>query len=145
MGASSGGYFTWRLIEDYPEDFDGAIPIASGYVPSDEHLKKIDETGVKVIIAHGKHDEMANFARCIAPREESLRAMKNSICYFPEWVRNEDKGVASVNYGVEMGQHCLINQFQANLIYNDGTSYDERFPEGITGWIRDVDAGVKGE
>lgn len=138
MGASSGGYFTWRLIEDYPQDFDGAIPIASGYVPADENLKKIEEAGVSLIIAHGRHDEMAVFEQCIAPREASLRAMQNCICYFPEWVRNEDKGVASVNYGMEMGQHCLINQFQANLIYSDGTCYDERLPEGVTGWIREV-------
>ena len=138
MGASSGGYFTWRLIEDYPQDFDGAIPIASGYVPADENLKKIEEAGVSLIVAHGRHYEMAVFEQCIAPCEASLRAMQNCICYFPEWVRNEDKGVASVNYGMEMGQHCLINQFQANLIYADGTCYDERLPEGVTGWIREV-------
>lgn len=64
--------------------------------------------------------------------------MKHCICFFPEWIRNEDKGVASVNYGMEMGQHCMINQIQANLIYNDGTCYDERLPEGVTGWIREV-------
>lgn len=138
MGASSGGYFAWRFIEDYPQDFDGAIPIASGYIPADENLRKIEEAGVHIIVAHGRHDEMAVFGQCILPREASLRAMKNCICYFPEWVRNEDKGVASVNYGMEMGQHCLINQFQANLMYADGTCYDERFPEGVTGWIREV-------
>ena len=141
MGASSGGYFTWRLVEDYAQDFDGAIPIASGYIPSDENLKKIDDANVKIIVAHGRHDEMAVFDRCIAPRESGLREMKNCICYFPEWVRNGDKGVASVNYGMEMGQHCLINQFQANLIYDDGTCYDERFQNGVTGWIKEVADG----
>lgn len=138
MGASSGGYFTWRLLEDYTHDFDGAVPIASGYVPSEKSLKRIGEAAVRVLIAHGRHDEMAVFQKCIAPREASLRAMKNSICYFPEWVRNPDKGVAAVNYGMEMGQHCLINQFQANLMYADGTCYDERFPKGVTGWIRET-------
>ena len=138
MGASSGGYFSWRMIEDYSEDFDGAIPIASGYVPSAENLRKIEDAQICLIVAHGRHDEMASFDECIAPRQEELRAMKNCICYFPEWVRNEDKGVASVNYGMEMGQHCLINQIQANLIYNDGTCYDERLPQGVTGWIKEV-------
>lgn len=138
MGASSGGYFTWRLLEDYTKDFDGAIPIASGYVPSDENLKKIDNAGIQLIIAHGQHDEMAVFEQCIAPREESLLAMKNSLCYFPDWVRNGDGGVASVNYGMEMGQHCMINQFQANLMYDDATCYDERLPKGVTGWIKNV-------
>lgn len=137
-GASSGGYFSWRLIEDYSEDFDGAIPIASGYVPSAESLRKIEDAQICLIVAHGRHDEMASFDECIAPRQEELQAMKNCICYFPEWVRNEDKGVASVNYGMEMGQHCLINQFQANLIYDDGMCYDERLPQGVTGWIKEV-------
>jgi len=138
MGASSGGYFSWRFLEEYTDDFEGAIPIASGYVPSDENLKKIDDAGIQVIIAHGKHDEMALYDECIKPHEEMFASMKNAICYFPEWVRNEDKGIASINYGMEMGQHCLINQIQANLIYEDGTCYDERFPEGITGWIKAV-------
>lgn len=138
MGASSGGYFSWRLIEDYPEDFDGAIPIASGYLPSDENLKRIEAAQIHLIVAHGQHDEMAVFDQCILPHKEVLLSMKNCLCYFPEWVRNADGGVSSVNYGMEMGQHCLINQFQENLIYDDGTYYDERLPEGVTGWIREV-------
>lgn len=144
MGASAGGYFSWRMIEEYPEDFAGAIPIASGYVPSSESLREIENAQIHLIVAHGRHDEMAPFAECIAPRQEELQGMKNCICYFPEWVRNEDKGVASVNYGMEMGQHCLINQIQANLIYHDGTCYDERLPQGVTGWITEVchDAGA---
>lgn len=138
MGASSGGYVTWRMLEEYPAYFDGAIPIASGYVPSAEGLRKTEDAGTCLIIAHGRHDEMAPFEKCIAPREEELRALKHAICFFPEWVRNEDKGVASVNYGMEMGQHCLINQFQANLIFDDGTCMDDRLPGGVTGWIREV-------
>lgn len=46
---------------------------------------------MRLIVAHGRHDEMAVFEQCIAPRETSLRAMKNCICYFPEgvtgWIR----------------------------------------------------------
>ncbi len=142
MGASSGGYFTWRMIELFTQDFDGAIPIASGYVPSAKKLKKLDDSGIRLIVAHGRHDEMAVFKKCIAPREEELLGLKNCICFFPEWVRNEDKGVASVNYGTEMGQHCLVNQFQANLLFDDRTCYDERLPEGVTGWIREVAQSV---
>lgn len=141
MGASAGGYFTWRLIEDYPQDFEGAIPIASGYIPEKESLKKIEEAGIRLIVAHGLHDEMAVFEKCMKPRQEDLQGMNHCICYFPEWVRNGDKGVASVNYGMEMGQHCLINQFQMNLMYDDGTCFDERFPNGVTGWIREVCSG----
>ena len=138
MGASSGGYVTWRMLEQYSGYFQGAIPIASGYVPKEESLKKIEADGTYLLVAHGRHDEMACFDKCIAPHEKELDSLDNCICFFPEWVRNEDGGVASVNYGMEMGQHCLINQIQANLVYNDGTCYDERLPKGVTGWIQSI-------
>ncbi len=138
MGASSGGYVTWRMLELYGDYFQGAITIASGYIPNTESLKKIESAGIRVLVAHSRHDEMASFEECVAPREAEFAAMNNCICFFPEWIRNEDKGVASVNYGMEMGQHCMINQIQANLIYHDGTCYDERLPKGVTGWIHEV-------
>lgn len=138
MGASSGGYFTWQLLEDYGDYFDAAMPIASGYVPGYETLDKIDKSGIQLFIAHGKHDEMATFEECIAPHEEKLKSLKNCICFFPEWVYNGDGGVSSVFYGFEMGQHCMINWVQNNLMFDDGRAADERLPEGVTGWIRDI-------
>lgn len=141
MGASSGGYVTWRMLELYGDYFRGGIPCASGYVPEKESIRQIDEAGIHLIVAHGRHDEMALFKDCIEPIENELRNMKNCICFFPEWVRNEDRGVSSINYGIEMGQHCIINPIQGNLMYTDGTCYDECLPDGITGWIRDVSRG----
>lgn len=138
MGASSGGYFTWQLLEDYGNYFDGAMPIASGYFPSYEALDKIVASGVHLLIAHGQHDEMATFEECIAPHLEKLAQLKNCICFFPEWVYNGDGGVSSVFYGFEMGQHCMINWVQNNLMFDNGTPTDERLPDGVTGWIRSV-------
>lgn len=138
MGASSGGFMTWKMLENYVNYFDGAMPIASGYVPDDKALDKISESGVNLLIAHGKHDEMAVFDKCIAPCEEKLRSMKNTLCFFPEWVYNGDGGVSSIDYGMEMGQHCMINWVQHNLMFDDGKPADERLPRGVTGWIRDV-------
>ena len=138
MGASAGGYFTWRLLEDYTDFFDGAIPISSYYVPSNNALGRISESGVELIVAHGRHDEMADFDECIAPRMEKLRGMKNCICFFPEWVYNGDGGISSVHFGIEMGQHCMINWVQSNLMFDNGTPADERLSEGVTGWIRTV-------
>ncbi len=138
MGASAGGYFTWQLLEDYGNYFDGAIPISSSYIPSDEALEKISKSGTNLIIAHGRHDEMALFDESILPREETLKGMENCICFFPEWVYNGDGGVSSVFYGIEMGQHCMINWVQHNLMFDDGTPADERLPRGVTGWISDL-------
>ncbi len=59
MGASSGGGFTWRMLEEYPDYFDGAMPISSGYLPDINSLEKIGKTKTKILVAHGKHDAMA--------------------------------------------------------------------------------------
>lgn len=138
MGASSGGYFTWQLLEDYGAYFHGAIPISSGYMPSHEALDRISESGVNLLIAHGQHDELAPFEECITPHIDKLSKMKNCICFFPEWVYNGDGGLSSVYYGLEMGQHCMINWVQSNLVFDDGTPVDERLPEGVTGWLKNV-------
>lgn len=136
MGASSGGYFTWQMLEDYNNYFDGAIPISSGYIPNDNVLDIISESGINLLIAHGRHDEMAVFEDCIVPREKKLLSLKNCICFFPEWVYNGDGGISSVFYGFEMGQHCMINWIQNNLMFDNGNPADERLPDGITGWIK---------
>ena len=138
MGASAGGRFTWQLLEDYTGFFDGAIPISSGYVPSDEAIDRISGSGVSLIIAHGRHDEMADFYECIAPRIKKLESMKNCICFFPEWVYNGDGGISSVHFGIEMGQHCMINWVQSNLMFDSGVPADKRLPDGVTGWIKEI-------
>lgn len=138
MGASIGGYFTWKMVQDYPDYFVGAIPISSSYVPEDEELIKIENAGVQILVCHGRHDEMASFDEYIKPRIEMVNRLGNVTCYFPEWVQNGDRGISSICYGFEMGQHCMINQIQANLMFDDGTPMSSDFPEGITGWIRGV-------
>lgn len=139
LGASSGGAFTWKLLEEYPDFFDGAVPIASAYMPSEESLKNIGKTKTKILIAHGRHDEMADFERFIVPYIDKLRSMKNTELFFPEWVYNGDGGIASVFYGFEMGQHCMINWVQSNLMFDSGKPADEKLlPEGVTGWIRNI-------
>lgn len=138
MGASSGGYFTWKLIEDHGAYFDGAMPISSGYIPPYEALDVISESGIKLLIAHGRHDEMAVFDECITPCIDKLLQLKNCICFFPEWVYNGDGGLSSVFYGFEMGQHCMINWVQNNLVFDNGKPADERLPNGVTGWIKNI-------
>ena len=36
-----------------------------------------------------------------------------------------------------MGQHCLMNAIQSNLMFDDGTPMEPRLPRGVTGWIAD--------
>ena len=138
FGNSCGSSFCWSMTKTYPEFLHGAVIVSGANVPTDEELRNIDTNNVHIIVAHGKRDELTNFDQYILPHVKMFGQMKHCICYFPEWVKNGDGGIASINYGVEMGQHCLINQFQANLMYQDGTCYDERLPEGITGWLNDI-------
>ncbi len=122
----------------YQESMGGAhilIPVGSESLGSDEVLDEYDKKDKYLFFALGKRDEFHNFKENVEPRLERLKKMKHCFIYTPDWVRNGDKGVASINFGIEMGQHCLMNGIQANLMFDDGTPMDERLPEGVTGWI----------
>ncbi len=95
------------------------------------------DKGKFMFLAIGKRDEFNPFSKWIEPRLSRLERMKNIFMYTPEWVRNGDKGIASIVAGVEMGQHCLMNPVQANLMFDDGTPMEPKLPRGVTGWLAD--------
>ena len=138
FGNSSGATFCQQLAEVAPEFFDGCIPVGSGYVISQESMRLFDKYGVNLFFAISKHDEFHDFTTEIGPHLDDLNNMKHAFLYFPEWTKNGDGGVSSAYYGVEMGQHCLMNTMQANLMLDDGTPLDSRLKEGMTGWIRSI-------
>ena len=37
-----------------------------------------------------------------------------------------------------MGQHCINNAVQCDLMFDDGTPMDPLHPGGVTGWIREI-------
>jgi hypothetical protein len=135
FGNSSGGRFSLMLMDNYMDDFDAVIPVGSCELASDEILDKYDEKGKVLFLAMGKHDEFNHYDQMIAPRLDKLKSMKHSFIFTPDWVRNGDKGIASIDGGIEMGQHCLMNAVQCNLMFDDNTPMDERLPKGLTGWI----------
>ena len=135
FGNSSGGRFTFTISKHHPEKFDIIIPVGSCEIPEDEVLDDYDKNGVTLFLAICKHDEFTPFYEWIYPRLERIRNMKRSFIFTPEWTYNGDKGVASINFGVEMGQHCLMNGIQMNLKFDDKTPMDESLPNGVTGWL----------
>lgn len=135
-GGSSGGYMSWKMVLEYPDLFDGCIPVSSGFMPTIEQLKELEKHNMKILCACGKHDEFGSYNEEDAEVYKYIGEMKNGICYTPEWTRNGDHGVASLYFGIEMGQHCMITQVQANLMFDDGTPYCEKLPNGITGWLK---------
>lgn len=138
FGNSRGATFIWKLLMNTPDAFDGFVPMGASYTPNKEEIDQLKSEKVKLLLTHGRRDELASFDVYLACMEEELQKMENCICYFPEWVRNSDGGVASINFGFEMGQHCIVNAVHSNLKFDDGRAYDERLPEGVTGWIRSI-------
>ena len=138
FGQSGGAWLNWRFIGKYASDITAAFLISGRGIPDDDELKRLDNMGITLFIAQGRHDELIDFSQNIEPRLDTFESLKHSILYFPEWVRNSNGGVSSIYAGVEMGQHCVVNQIQANLMFDDGTFYDPRFQHGITGLIHDI-------
>ncbi|MCR5509849.1 MAG: hypothetical protein K6F54_02690 [Lachnospiraceae bacterium] len=137
LGNSSGATFVLRLMDNYMDNFDVVIPVGSDALPDDAGLDRYDEKGKCLFLAICKRDEFHPFEEKLKDRMERLERMKNAFLFLPEWTRNGDKGIASIDGGIEMGQHCLMNAIQSNLMFDDGTPMDPRLPKGLTGWIAD--------
>ena len=137
LGGSMGGWFTWRICEEYPI-FSGIMPVSTNYVSPKDKLEMFREKNISVNFILGLHDEFIDY-RDIESKLSILKAFDNVHCWFPRWVKNADGGVSSINVnGFEMGQHCVMVQVQSNLIDNEGKPYDEQLPEGVTGWIKKI-------
>ena len=140
FGTSAGGYMAWRLVINHPEDYALAVIMAGAYMPAECELQKIEEAGTQVLVCHGKHDELVNYGLFIETNLEYYQALPHFTTFLPEFCRDGAHGVISVGGtgGRQQGQHCVNNCIQQNLIYDDGTLYDERFPEGMIGIMNQV-------
>ena len=136
IGNSAGALMSFKMVNKYTAFFDALIPVGACEIPDDETLDRYDQENISLFYAIAKHDELNNFDTIVRPRLERLKAMKNCFIYTPEWVQNGDKGIASINFGKEMGQHCLVNPMHCNLMFDDGTPMEPLLPDGVTGWIK---------
>ena len=138
FGNSAGARFVFRIADAYPEAYDVLIPVGTTDVSTDERLREFDRCGILLFYAIGRRDEFNPYETQIVPQLPRLATMKNCFTFVPDWVYNGDGGIASIFAGIEMGQHCLMNGVQANLMFDDGTPMYGCLPEGMTGWIADV-------
>lgn len=136
MGTSAGGYCAWRYIISYP--VDAALIMAPAYLPSLKELTLLDERKTEIWFCQAKYDELVPFDFTASPILEKLESMENVSVYLPEFVRMPNYGIYSNPAGVEMGQHCINNAVQCNLMYDDGTPMDPNHPDGVTGWIKEL-------
>ena len=137
LGNSSGATFVLRLMETYMDDFDVVMPVGSDSIAEDKILDLYDEKGKCLFLAMCKKDEFHPYEEKLEARMPRIEKMNKVFIFTPDWTRNGDKGIASIDGGIEMGQHCLMNSIQSNLMFDDGTPMDPRLPNGVTGWIAD--------
>ena len=138
FGNSRGATMCFKIVDAYTDYFDALIPIGTSDISDDKTLDRYDQNDVWLFLAVGKRDEFNPYEAEIVPRIPRLKQMKHSYIFTPEWVYNGDKGIASINFGVEMGQHCLINPMHCNLMFDDGTPMYPELPDGILGWLKKV-------
>jgi len=135
FGNSRGATMCFKMVDAYTDFFNALIPIGTSDISDDATLDRYDKNNVWLFYATGKRDEFNDYKTLIAPRIPRLERMKHCFIFTPEWVYNGDHGIASINFGVEMGQHCLINPMHCNLMFDDGTPMQQSLPNGVTGWL----------
>ncbi len=138
FGNSSGGRMSIIMTATYPEFFDAVIPMGASEIPDEKLLDLYDQHDISLFFAMGKRDEFNDYQKEIVPLLPRIKTMKNSYVFTPEWVYNGDKGIASINFGVEMGQHCIINPMHCNLMFDDGTPMEPDLPQGVIGWLAET-------
>lgn len=135
FGNSNGGAMAVILTRAYPGYFNAIIPMGAAEIPDEALLDSYDEHDTALFFAAGKHDEFSSYEENVVPLLPRLKKMKRCYIYTPDWVQNGDHGIASINFGCEMGQHCIINPMHCNLKFDDGTLMDENLPDGVAGWL----------
>ena len=138
FGNSRGATMSFRMVDAYTDFFNALIPIGTADISDDATLDRYDQNDVWLFYATGKRDEFNNYDELVAPRIPRLKRMKHCFIFTPEWVYNGDHGIASINFGIEMGQHCLINPMHCNLMFDDGTPMEQSLPNGVTGWLAEM-------
>ena len=128
----------FELEKAKPDFFNIMITIGSSDIPDDTILDRYEKNCMAFFFAIARHDELSDFEKTVVPRLARLKRMKKTFVFTPEWIYNGDRGIASINFGFEMGQHCLVNPMHCNLMYDDGSPMYSELPLGVTGWLRSV-------
>ena len=142
-GCSAGGLMCWQFTIAYPDLCAASFPVAPIYIPTDEELDLLQEKKVPVWLVHGKDDELARFDQLAGAIMPSLKAHDNVRVTVLDTVRYGDGRVVMMNMGKEVGQHQAQFAIGQNMLYNDGTPYDEAYPDGFIAWVNEAFANNK--
>lgn len=143
-GTSAGGMCIDSFMNKYHDTVHvNGIFWMSTIIPTAEKVKQYSDEGTRMWFEISKHDELsfyyANFPEGDTSAYDNI---KNFELTAFDWVRCADKSIASCYLGVYQGQHCSCFQVNHNLMFDDGTPYDEKHPDGVTGWFRSVIDGA---
>lgn len=138
-GTSMGGLMCDFYAAVYHSELTGIFWMSTT-IPDAETVKSYSDEGIRMWFEVSTHDETGAFNNSFgedgntAPFEE----IENFELTKFDWIRYGDKTIASLNAGMEFGQHCSCLQANRNFIFDDGTPDDPAHPDGISGWFRDV-------
>ena len=137
-GTSAGGFMTWQFLIDNYKMVKGAFLMAPAFCPTKEMLDNYEAAELPIWIIHGRKDAMCIYDKTTGPNEARFEKMPQVRLSVLEHVRYGDKGLVyfSPDRSDTMGQHLALFAVGQNLIYDDGTPYDPRYPDGMTGWMK---------
>ena len=140
LGTSAGGYMAWRFAIDHPSLCHCVVPVAPAYRPTREELSALSQTDIRLWVIHGEQDANCPILLYTGGIATELAAMPNTRVSILDIVRFGDKRIVSVpSGGRDIGQHLAQFAVGQNMLYDDGTPYDSRYPMGLIDWLTDND------
>lgn len=137
-GTSAGGLMCDYYAEAYHDELAGIFWMSTT-IPDAETVRAYSDEGIRMWFEVSLHDETGAFTNSFPNGDTSAyEDIENFELTAFEWIRWGDKTIASLNVGVEFGQHCSCSQANRNFIFDDGTPDDPAHPDGLSGWFRDV-------
>lgn len=137
-GTSAGGLMCDYYAESFHQDLTGIFWMSTT-IPDAETVQAYSDEGIKMWFEVSLHDETGAFTNSFPDGDTSAHEAAENFELTPfEWIRWGDKTIASLNVGIEFGQHCSCTQANRNFIFDDGTPDDPTHPGGLSGWFRQV-------
>ena len=120
---------TWQTLLDEPTLYAAAYPICPAYAQTAEQLETVKDTPIWMI--SGKLDPTVSFAEFVEPTWNML-----------EEISEADIRLSAIDYIFESDgktpvamQHFAWVAVTNNMLFDDGTPYDQDYPEGFINWL----------
>lgn len=141
IGTSAGGYMAWRFAIDHPQLCRKVVPVAPAYKPTAAELELLARADIGLWVIHGEQDANCPILLYTGAILPQLNDMPNARVTILDTVRFGNRKIVSVpSGGRDIGQHLAQFAVGQNMLYDDGTPYDGRYPDGLIAWLADAEA-----